>query len=404
MKIEDILVGTKARKRRDSRHNRIIQKDLYSVDPKKLSKKVTEADARIQHIEDLTIWDGSQGAKRAISTLRKLESNPQEATIKWDGSPAVIFGRNEKGQFVLTDKSGFGAVKYDGKVTSASDLEKMFLSRKEKPDATPEDRQNRRTFAGRMKNIWDTFEKATPEDFRGYVHGDLLYFDKPELIKGRLVFAPNTTTYYADPRSDIGKRIANSNTGVVLHAYIGLDGSKGKVDATKFISGELLVMPPLFVTHSPDVNVPELEQLEGMITKNANSIDDFLNVPAELKMKNLDDILYNYVNNKTKAGQLDSLGQDFMAWVEKSNKLTDSKKSRLIEYVNAKSQGLNAIFQIISGIMTVKNKIIAELDRQPADITATTGGNPGGEGYVVGGDVKLVNRNEFTRANMTKER
>ena len=42
----------------------------------------------------------------------------------------------------------------------------------------------------------------------------------------------------------------------------------------------------------------------------------------------------------------------------------------------------------------VKNQLLT-LDKRGADITATTDGNPGGEGYVVGSDVKLVNRSGF---------
>ena len=36
------------------------------------------------------------------------------------------------------------------------------------------------------------------------------------------------------------------------------------------------------------------------------------------------------------------------------------------------------------------------------NITATTDGQPGGEGYVVGSDVKLVNRSGFSAANARK--
>ena len=58
----------------------------------------------------------------------------------------------------------------------------------------------------------------------------------------------------------------------------------------------------------------------------------------------------------------------------------------------------------INGVMTTKNKIIKTLDSQPADIEASTNGQKGGEGYVVGNDVKLVNRAGFTAANMNTER
>ena len=80
--------------------------------------KLFEAEARIQHAEDVVFWEGSKGAARAIESLKKLEQGGHnDVTIKWDGSPAVIFGRNENGEFTLTDKSGFQAKGYDGRPT-----------------------------------------------------------------------------------------------------------------------------------------------------------------------------------------------------------------------------------------------------------------------------------------------
>ncbi len=54
--------------------------------------------------------------------------------------------------------------------------------------------------------------------------------------------------------------------------------------------------------------------------------------------------------------------------------------------------------------MKVKNMVITALDSQDADVESYTGGQRGGEGYVVDKDVKLVNRAGFTAANMAKER
>ena len=97
MKIKEILfVGSKKRKSRDNRKHRIIQKDLYKANLKE--------NARIQHLEDLILRDGVAGGKKAISTLHQVEQNPGSVTIKWDGRPAIVFGRNEKGEFVLVNK------------------------------------------------------------------------------------------------------------------------------------------------------------------------------------------------------------------------------------------------------------------------------------------------------------
>ena len=356
--------------------------------------------ARIQHLEDLILWNGKEGAKKAIASLHSLESNPNDTTIKWDGSPAVIFGRNENGEFVLTDKSGFGAKGYDGKATSADGLEAMLKNR---PGYT-KNPQEYGGFINQMKSVWPAFEQATPSDFRGYVHGDLLWFTTPQEKDGRLIFTPNTTQYSVDPASDIGKKIANSTTGVVLHAHIDLEGNKSSVDATKFQEGPLLAMPPQTVTDVPDIQSDKLKELENFINQAGADIDAVLSPPAELKMKNFPDILYMYMNNAAKTRSTGKIGSNhFVQWLTADgSKVSKAKQGRLVEYLKQHQKGLDAVFAFMRSIGPIKDNIIAQLDANPADIEASTGGQKGGEGYVIGKDVKLVNRAGFTAANMER--
>ena len=58
--------------------------------------------ARIDHAEDIIFDEGSRGAIRALESLKQLEQGGHtDVTVKWDGSPAIVFGRNEAGEFVL---------------------------------------------------------------------------------------------------------------------------------------------------------------------------------------------------------------------------------------------------------------------------------------------------------------
>ena len=395
MNINDI-VGSKKRRPRSSRGFRTIQKDLYTPNLQKLSEDA--GGARIQHVEDLILWDASQGAKKAIATLHQVEQQPNTVTIKWDGSPAVIFGRNEKGEFILTDKSGFSAKGYDGKVTSADALSSMLMNR-----GTAAADVNRKEFAGKMANIWPKVEECVPADFRGYVMGDLLWLDKPEVKDNKYTFTPNTTTYAVKVDSEVGKKIASSEVGVVVHMAIGLDGEKSKVDMTQFQAGATFIMPPVMVSKAPGVDIPAIDELENYLNKNSQAIDKLFAVPPELKMADFGKILYAYINNSVKAANLDNLGSTFQAYVEGS-KLSAPKKQRLMEYINSNIDGFNATFNFIKGIMKVKDQVIRALDAQDADVESYTAGQRGGEGYVVDKDVKLVNRAGFTAANMAKER
>ena len=400
MKIKELnLWKGRERRFRGPRKPRNVQIGFHKRMKKLLDKAINEDNgARIQHLEDFIIWQGTEGGKKSIAKLHQVESSPTSISIKWDGSPAVIFGRNANGEFVLTDKSGFGAKGYDGKVTSGDDLEKMFLGR-----AKDDIDDSRREFASKMKGIWNTVESVVPEDFRGYIHGDLLWFSTPQTKDGRMAFSPNTTAYSVDSKSDIGKKISNSDVGIVVHQFIDLEGNRSGVDMGQLRDGKTFIMPPVYVAKSPGVDMPEVDRLENYLNQNSKAIDTLLAVPAELKMADFSNILYTYINNSVAAGNLDKLGTNFSQWVD-SSKLSGPKKERVVQWIQQNSNGFEAIFTFIKGVMTVKDKIIKALDSQPADIEASTNGEKGGEGYVIDKDVKLVNRAGFTAANMRRER
>ena len=86
----------------------------------------------------------------------------------------------------------------------------------------------------------------------------------------------------------------------------------------------------------------------------------------------------------------------------------DVKKKRMSEHITQNIKGFRAMWQVVSNIMNIKNKIINQFDSHDADIKANIGDTyKGGEGYVLqhpGGDIKLVNRAGFTAANRSIRR
>jgi hypothetical protein len=68
----------------------------------------------------------------------------------------------------------------------------------------------------------------------------------------------------------------------------------------QFQQGATMIMPPVTVSKSPWVDLPQVDELENYLTQNAKAIDDLFNVPADLKMKNFGDILYQYINASVK--------------------------------------------------------------------------------------------------------
>ena len=63
--------------------------------------KVIVESARIQHAEDLILFQGHQGALKAIDMLKNIAGGKQGVSIKWDGSPAVVFGFNPNNEFIF---------------------------------------------------------------------------------------------------------------------------------------------------------------------------------------------------------------------------------------------------------------------------------------------------------------
>lgn len=374
--------------------------------------------ARIDHAEDLVFWEGSRGAVRALESLRKLEDGGHaDVTIKWDGSPAVIFGRNEDGEFILTDKSGFGAVGYDGKAKSAKDLEAMLMAR---PGAK-KDPKGYGKFIANMKDIFDEYEKAVSKDFRGFLKGDLLYFNTPEIKDGYYVFTPNIVTYSVKVDSDLGNKIGQSKTGVVIHRLVDEDGIEKPLSGTDvdtILQGnEVLILPPVTVEQGPNINDSELINLRNVISKNAKAIDDLINTQTliQKKMKDLPKVFYAYMNSKVDTG-LGNLGADFLGWITNHPKLSEPKKKKIAEHIAEHQKGFTALWSVVSQIMKVKDEIINQFDTQDQTVKQEIGSHgpvrpdahgQGGEGYVLAhpdGDIKLVPRQYFTKANRSVER
>ena len=366
--------------------------------------------ARIDHAEDLIFQEGSKGALRAVQALRGLESKGhKDVTVKWDGSPAVIFGRDQNGNFILTDKSGFTAKGYDGKSKSADELQKMLMNRPGASNPDPKKAQGYKQFAANMKNVFALFEAATPKDYRGFFKGDMLYFNTPPIQDGNLVFEPNIVEYSIDANSELGKKIKQSKAGVVIHRQVDIEGNESPLkDPEIFQGNDLLVMPPVTVEKPAQVDNEQLNRLENKVKTNAGAIDELLN-PATLQaqqMKDLPKIFYTYMNSKVDTG-IQNLGPDFAGWLERSPKISDRKKTKILQYIKDHAVAFKTMWQTVADIITVKDNIIAQFDQEATVKSKIHGHGEGGEGYVLAhpqGDIKLVPREYFSKANRAKQR
>jgi len=357
---------------------------------------LNEASARINHLEDLVMFEGPKGLLKSIDILKHFAEGDahNQTTLKWDGSPAIVFGRDDNGQFILTDKSGFSAKGYDGKAKSKEALKAMFVGRKPPMDAA------RKQFIGNMMDIFDEYEKATPQDFRGFMKGDLLYYNKPKIQNGAYIIKPNIVQYEINPKSKIGQRVGQSKTGVVVHQYIGEQYRSTELAIKQMQGTEVFIIPPVYVQNPVKINTAPIDKMAAFAKKYSQNFADLFNPVALKGMSDFPNLLYSYINSKVDTG-LDNLGADFTQWLN-TKKLTDKKRLNITQLVEGNKETLQALWKVITGIMKMKDHLVKQFDSQASDVRQSINGQAGGEGYVIeynGELVKLVPRHTFSAAN-----
>lgn len=368
---------------------------------KKYLTFLREAEARIQHAEDIIFWEGSKGAMRVLKSLRGMaEKGHQDVTLKWDGSPAIIFGRDESGQFIFTDKGGFFKKGGVGRTKSPALLKQELLGRS---GGIHKDDPVRIEFANKMATLFKMYEKAVPQDHRGFFKGDLLYFTTPAIENNHYTFKPNIVTYSVGTETELGKRIGQSKSGVVIHREMDTEGNEEPFNSIDIFEGNDVLIVPSVTTVAPvEADTKLLDKAEQVIKKNAAGLDAMLHEPSlrEKQLVDLPKIFYTYINSKVDTG-LENLGGDFSQWLETS-KLSQKKKAGVIEYINTHKAQFKAMWTVVTTIKKAKNGIIDQFDAQGGDVKQSIGDTPGGEGYVSAhpeGDIKLVPRASFSAAN-----
>jgi hypothetical protein len=349
---------------------------------------LTEADARIEHLEDLVFEKGTRGVREALAIIQSAAENTADTTtVKWDGKPAIIFGRKPDGRFVLTDKSGFLAKGYDGLATSPDMMARIQNMRS----------GERGELIGIYAKLWPMLEAATPQNFKGYVQGDLLYTQQPPEQAGAYVFKPNFVEYRIPAESKLGQAIGNSEVGIAIHTkYADPDAQAEPIKHIKFNPhpGLLLIEPTVKDIKNVTPNRKLEKELRSVVAQNGAAIDSLFN-PAELRAAGITDLpqlCKRYINSRIMTNY-DNLLADFGPWLQKS--VTLRKYNNIVEYLQSPRSnldGISAAFTAFLLLHEIKTDMLNQLDRQ----------QPGQEGWVVASDAgraKLVNRFGFSAGN-----
>ena len=364
--------------------DRIVNQGMVPI----FERQVITEGARIEHIEDLVFERGTRGVREALDILtHAAEDTRRYTTVKWDGKPAIIWGRKPTGEFVLTDKSGFSAKGYDGMATSPEMMAQIQRQRG----------GERTELIEIYKKLFPMLRAATPENFRGFVQGDLLYTETPPEVAGAYVFRPNFVEYKIPAASKLGERIGASEVGIAAHTRYREQGSEPtplhqlNIDP---VPGLLIIEPTVKDIKNVTLDNKLVKQLRQVVNQNSAAIDGLFN-PAELRAAQVSDLpqlCKRYINSRIDS-DYDNLLSGFGTWLQ--NNVTPRKYNNIVEYLQSprsNTDGIVAAFTAFLLLHEIKTDMLAQLDRQ----------QPGQEGWVLAtpaGRAKLVNRFGFTAGN-----
>lgn len=370
----------------------------------------------IHHAEDRPLLHGADGFNHAIGALEQAHNHIKSGahssalTMKYDGSPSIIFGRNpENNKFFVASKSAFNK---NPKINySHQDILK-----------------NHGHAPGLMDKLHDALNhlpKVTPKT--GVYQGDMMFSgnDKQESKRG-VSFTPNTITYTA--KGHQADKIKRAKVGVIVHQqYHGDNLNDMKADPHPDVHN--------FAQH-PDVWHQSAEHDTRHVHYDPIHQSDFHNhLDAAKKIhKENGSIMYSatsphhgdgghlstYINQTVRTDENPSVKGFVQHMKDKYTKDASKLKTPAAQskkmnqyaehetYVNANKKHYENLLGMHNHLQQAKNVLVNVLNQHSGGLEHDIDGKKTDpEGFVVnhaGQPTKLVNRAEFSKANLLKVR
>jgi len=381
-----------------------------------LSEETETKLKHIHHAEDRPLLHGASGFEHTVGALTQAHTQMKSGkkssglTMKYDGSPSIVFGRHpETGRFFVASKSAF--------------------NKNPKINYTEQDIEQNHGHApglvAKLKHALKHLPKVTPG--KGVYQGDVMFSgDDVQSSDGGASFTPNTITYTAS--GDSAKKIKRAKFGVVVHTkYAGktLDSMK----ATPNVDAENFTSHPDVYHHTADydtsrINYPKEAQkeFEGHVAA-AKAIHEKHGAKmygATSRHGGEGGHLSTYINATVRSGETPSVegfrqhvASHYGAKIKKlkmPNKI-EAKHAEAAEHeahILANQRHYANLLGMHGHLQAAKNVLVKQLEQNPGGYGHSIGGKPSQpEGFVVnhGGEpTKLVNRAEFARQNLLKSR
>jgi len=383
-----------------------------------------EASGKLKHIdhaEDRPILYGNtkRGFNHAYDALMKAHnhtksgSKSSDLTMKYDGSPSLVFGHHpETGKFFVASKSAFNKnpkINYSDK-----DIAK-----------------NHGHAPGLMKKLQAALhhiKKVAPKT--GVYQGDMMFSendDEKEARKekkgGKVSFNPNTINYTAS--GEEADRVKKAKVGVVVHQqYHGDSIDNMQADPHPDLHN--------FGKH-PDVWMKGAEHDTRNVHYSEDDQKEFLKHLNRAKLihdkygksmyegtkmhRGADGHLITYINQTVRTGEKPSAEGLAKHIQEKYGKLNplktpagqsrrDTELKSHLNYIKQNKKHYEHLLDMHHHLQAAKNTLVKNLEQHTGGLEHDIEGKPTGpEGFVVnhaGEPTKLVNREEFAKANLLR--
>lgn len=366
---------------------------------------LTEDKGHLDHPEDLIFLQGSSGATRALNSIIDTAKNPKRITIKFDGYPALIFGRDANGRFSIMDKHMFNKKDGTGRaVYSPNEFRQYDLNRG----------VDRSQLHALINEIWAGLEKAS-KSATGYFWGDLLFSQPLKAQQGVFKFKanPNGITYTVLEDSEVGDLLGGKQAGIAIHQFMTPDAFT--TDDAQPLHGTIgqlqnnsnVAIVPSAMPNTPVIrlNATLVKNVQSALTKYRRVVDDMMNNAPQARTT-FNGLFTVFINKKIVSGNLDNLVGDFMHYFENKSANPGGTEMQLSNHFHEHKDGLIGAFTIWIAVYQLKMDIVGQLNKA-AEESPVKGyldnGTETHEGFVSNG-LKFVDRMGFSRQNLAGQR
>lgn len=372
----------------------------------------------LEHNEDHVINHGKEGFKHAFHNLEHMHhmlkgshNHDSTATVKYDGSPAVIFGHHpENGKFFVATKSAFNKtpkINHTHKDIDANHGHAPGLAHK-------------------LKLALKHLPKITP---KGKIYqADIMHAKDIVQKKGNhLHFKPNTIDYSVHKDSKTGKAIAKSHIGVAVHTeYKGksINGLRAHYNADLshlHKHSDVHVISPHHDFHSNRGKYTDAHSKEYTShMRKATSAFQKTHNDAYKHLEQHRDHIKAYINHTVRNNTRPTVAGYAKHYKDKMVKKqgtykTDKKRAEVHStmqkhrtLIARERQHLKNIFDMHHHLTNAKDHLVKHFSNHKQPFRAHVGGKgvkP--EGVVInrgGRPTKMVDRKEFSRLNFLNSR